>query len=236
MASIVVIDDDDGYRAATKRALELEGHEVRTAAEGGEGLALCRQEPADLIVTDLFMPGKEGLETIQQLRREFPDVPIIAVERGAGDLLEVARHLGAKRTLAKPFDEGELTDAVRELLGDSGGSGPMARVSGFTLLRAGEDDWQPSGVEGVDVRLLYLDRTTERQTVLVRMQPGAVYPVHRHEGTEECYVIQGDLWDGDLCMETGDYVCFEPGTEHGPLSSERGCLLLVTASIHDKAA
>ncbi len=122
MASIIVIDDDHGCRSAAKRALELEGHDVRTAAEGEEGLSLCRQKPADLVVTDLFMPGKDGLETIQQLRLEFPDVPIIAVsgstKRGPGDLLEVARHLGAKRTLAKPFDAEQFTDAVREILGD----------------------------------------------------------------------------------------------------------------------
>ena len=101
MARIVVIDDDRSCRETVRRALVLDGHEVELAAEGEEGMRLCRAHPPDLVITDLFMPGKEGMETIQALRREFPDVGIIAVSgsirRGAGDLLAVARRLGGGR-------------------------------------------------------------------------------------------------------------------------------------------
>ena len=120
MARILVIDDDDLIRKLVSKTLERAGYEVAASADGRDAARLYRREPADLIITDLFMPEKEGLEVIMELRRESPDVKIIAIS-GAGSLgptgyLEVARMIGASRTLAKPFGEKELLAAVGELL------------------------------------------------------------------------------------------------------------------------
>lgn len=121
MANVLIIDDDDALRHAMRRILERAGHTVRDASDGGRGTALYQEEPADVVVTDLFMPGKEGIETIIELRERYPDVRILAVSGGAGlgpeEPLTDARYLGADASLPKPFTVGELQRAVEELLG-----------------------------------------------------------------------------------------------------------------------
>ena len=120
MARILVVDDDELIRKLILKTLERDGYEVFASADGHEVSNLHRRKPADLIITDLFMPEKEGMEIIMEMRRDFPDVKIIAIS-GAGSLgatqyLEMARMIGATRTLAKPFGQEELLAAVRELL------------------------------------------------------------------------------------------------------------------------
>jgi len=101
--------------------LNREGYQTMAASEGREGLKLQRQAPADLIITDLMMPGQEGLETIMELRRLFPNTKIIAMSGGGQggvlDFLPIAIQLGAARSLAKPFTHEELMTAVKEVLG-----------------------------------------------------------------------------------------------------------------------
>jgi len=92
------------------------GHGVVGAVDGLEGLQLFRAEPADLIITDLHMPSG-GLSTIKALRAEFPKLAIIAISGAGKSRLEMARALGADRTLMKPFSGQELTAAVAEALG-----------------------------------------------------------------------------------------------------------------------
>ena len=104
----------------------------------------------------------------------------------------------------------------------------------YTLFAEEGRAWLPSGVPGVDLCQLWLDATNERQTILIRMAAGAELPHHEHGGKEECYVIRGDLHDGDLLLRTGDYIRFELGTRHS-ISSRDGCLLLVTSSLRDSA-
>jgi YesN/AraC family two-component response regulator len=98
------------------------GHTVIETCNGREGLRLYRREPAEIVITDIFMPEQEGLETITALRREFPGVKIIAIsgggQRGRLDFLDVAARLGAERTFHKPFDLQEILAAVREILED----------------------------------------------------------------------------------------------------------------------
>ena len=105
-----------------RQALERAGYEVVEAGDGNEGLQSFREAPTDLIITDILMPEKEGLETIIDLRRDFPEVKIIAMSGGGrtGNLnfLEIARRLGAQHTLQKPFGLQEMLQAVRELLQD----------------------------------------------------------------------------------------------------------------------
>lgn len=120
MARILVIDDDPGYQAAIRRLLVLEGHEVRVAGGGEEGLALLEEEPADLVVVDLLMPGIDGIRTVQAVRARMPGVGIL-VATGARELLadDVARGapwLRDASTVTKPFHETEFLRVVRRIL------------------------------------------------------------------------------------------------------------------------
>lgn len=121
MHSVLIIDDEDLVRAALKRTLVLEGYEVSEARDGKEGLRLYRQHRSDLVITDLFMPEKEGIETILELRREFPAAKIIAMSGGARsgtvDLLPAAKQLGANLTLSKPFEIDALLVAIKQTIG-----------------------------------------------------------------------------------------------------------------------
>jgi predicted ChrR family anti-sigma factor len=99
---------------------------------------------------------------------------------------------------------------------------------------ASEGRWEPTGVAGVEVRRLFVDRTNDRVTMLVRMMAGSSYPGHRHGGAEECYVLQGDLRVGDLHMRAGDYQRAKGGSRHPVQTTEGGCLLLITSSLHDE--
>ena len=121
MTRVLFIDDNDDFRTLALRWLRSHGIEAEGAANGVQGLALQRARPADVIVTDIFMPEKEGIETIHELRREFPEVKIIAVTGLEPlrhyDVFEVARQVGAMKTLKKPFKFEDLIAAVRELTG-----------------------------------------------------------------------------------------------------------------------
>lgn len=120
MAKILVIDDDQQVRHLLVVALTNIGHETRSAENGAEGIRAFRSAPADLVITDLIMPEKEGLETIMELRREFPGVKVIAISGGGRqsgvDFLPLAGKLGARRTLHKPFTIQELFEAVNDVL------------------------------------------------------------------------------------------------------------------------
>ncbi len=124
MPRILVIDDEQGVRELLRDVLERAGYEVMDAPNGHAGIALHQQHPADLIVTDMIMPEQEGIETILQLRREFPSVKILAMSGGghSGNLqpLRDAMRLGAAGTLSKPFRPREILAAVREVLAQEG--------------------------------------------------------------------------------------------------------------------
>ena len=123
MARILVIDDDVQVRGAVRRILERAGHTVEDVGNGDAGLQAHRERPADLIITDIFMPERDGIETVRQLRRESPQVKIIVISGGdrtqTMDLRKDAELLGAARSLRKPFELSELVQAVGELLGES---------------------------------------------------------------------------------------------------------------------
>ena len=119
MAHLILIEDDKALREILAMALTDEGHVVRQAKEGREALALFRREPADVVITDLIMPGQEGIETIVALRKERPKLPIIAISGGVEHspvYLGLAARLGAQRTLAKPFKIEELLTAITEVM------------------------------------------------------------------------------------------------------------------------
>jgi len=120
MKRILIIDDDVQFRQMLLQTLERAGYEVVEAADGNEGIKLFRESPTDLVITDIIMPKKEGIETIIELKREFTDVKIIAISGGgrleAKGYLKSAKNLKVARTFEKPFDREELLEAIQELL------------------------------------------------------------------------------------------------------------------------
>jgi CheY-like chemotaxis protein len=117
MASILLVEDDIQLRSMLKIVLDRAGHEVQEAGNGKEALELYTKSPADLIVTDLVMPDKEGLETIMEFRRSYPDVKIIAMSgggrTGAQNYLELAKKFGADYIVTKPFSNKEILDGIQ---------------------------------------------------------------------------------------------------------------------------
>ena len=119
---ILIIDDEQIVLEVLRKILELEGYEVVTAAGGDEGIELFGQKSFDLIITDMVMPGKDGLQTILALRQEDPDLAVIAMS-GGGTIskeryLAVAGYLDGIVTITKPFSLESITGAVAELLAD----------------------------------------------------------------------------------------------------------------------
>jgi len=132
---VLVIEDDADFRTLALRWFRTYGIEAEGAANGAEGLALQRARPASVVVTDIFMPEMEGIETIHDLRREFPEVKIIAMSgrdpRMKFDVFEVARQIGAVRTFKKPFKFEELVAAVRELSEETKNPGTLSSPGFF---------------------------------------------------------------------------------------------------------
>ena len=122
MTRVLLIDDERLVRTTLGTALRNAGHEVLLAADGNEGLSLFESEGADIVVTDIIMPDKEGIETIMQLRRSSPGLPIIAISGGGRtsnfEFLGLAERLGATRTLKKPFRSRELLDLIEECMAE----------------------------------------------------------------------------------------------------------------------
>lgn len=119
MAKILLIDDDTGIRGTARAILEAAGHVVSEASDGAQGIEMFAQSDFDLVITDLYMPGKEGIETIQEVLDQGPDTPILAMSGGGGGgggALVDAQLLGAAATLKKPFTAAQLRDAVSNLL------------------------------------------------------------------------------------------------------------------------
>jgi DNA-binding response OmpR family regulator len=120
MARILIIDDDELVRATVKAALELAEHEVVVAENGERGVAMFGGAAFDLVVTDIIMPEKEGIETIIELRQRDPTVKIIAISGGGRTsnqiFLDVAKKFGAVDVLAKPFTPKQLLATVEKAL------------------------------------------------------------------------------------------------------------------------
>jgi len=120
MARILVIDDEDRIRGMLRTALEIEGHEVVEATQGDEALRLLRAQPAELVITDIMMPQKDGMEVIMALRREAPGLKVIAMSGGGRyalmETLHMAEQLGAFAAMRKPFDLDAMIETVKRAL------------------------------------------------------------------------------------------------------------------------
>jgi len=121
MARILVIDDQDSIRRVVRRALERDGHEVFDASDGELGMEILESQSFDVVITDIFMPGQDGIVTLRQIRKRFPAVKVIVISGGDSsgllDLRQDAELLGAVKSLQKPFNAGEIMDVVRSVVG-----------------------------------------------------------------------------------------------------------------------
>ena len=118
---ILIADDNPDTLSFMQAALENAGYEVQTAPEGARALALLEQRPAALLITDVFMPGQDGIETLRDCRVRFPQTRIVVMSAGGGcgghlDYLPAAALIGANATLRKPIDVDHLLDTVRAVL------------------------------------------------------------------------------------------------------------------------
>lgn len=113
---VLVIDDDEALRKVMHRMITSAGHEVIEAANGHDGIQVFRAAPADVVVTDIIMPDKEGIETIMELRKLAPHLRIVAVSGGTPglnlDVLAMAKTLGANAILPKPFRKEEFLACI----------------------------------------------------------------------------------------------------------------------------
>lgn len=122
MAHILVIEDDEQFRAMLLQMLTRDGHRVSVASDGEEGVRLVRQGSPDLVITDILMPRLDGIEAIMILAREDSELPVIAMSGGRRSIsaefnLESAGLIGVKATLAKPFSRDSLRQAISRALG-----------------------------------------------------------------------------------------------------------------------
>ena len=129
MTKVIIIDDEEDIRIVLKEVFERAGFEVRVAINGNDGLNLLREKGADLVITDIIMPGSDGVETAYDIRMEFPKTKIIVMSGGGNmapsdyqpDAIKTTAYLasaaaiGADLTLTKPFDRKELIRVAREL-------------------------------------------------------------------------------------------------------------------------
>lgn len=120
MAYILVIDDNPEFRDILRSHLEANGHRTLLASDGEQGLALVEREAIDIVLTDILMPQRDGLEVLRETKRRWPGLPVIAISGGgwikATELLGMAERLGADNVLQKPVRRGDLLKAVDEAL------------------------------------------------------------------------------------------------------------------------
>lgn len=116
--SIIIAEDEVEMRNALARALSAQGYRVRTVDDGTQVLALCKRELPDLVITDVFMPNRDGFEVIQELRKEFPMVKILTMSGhlDAHAMLHIAERIGGDLSLTKPFLLEKALEAVKALV------------------------------------------------------------------------------------------------------------------------
>ena len=170
MARILVIDDQQAIRFMIRRSLEREGHEVAEAGDGEEGIERFRQSPVDLVVTDIHMPRRDGLEVIKELRSHFPDVKIIALSGNPRETIAAATHLGPGYVFIKPFSIKEFLVAVDKMLGDR----PERAVPAVKLSTLGYQRWPAkTRLDGI---LQTLKKAGVNTLIDIRISPCSVHP------------------------------------------------------------
>jgi len=137
------------------------------------------------------------------------------------------------RIRAPASEPAEVSDARRTQVWKDWNAPAGMGPEGMLYAPSGAD-FEPTAIEGIEVRRLSVDPQRDRVTMLVRMAAGTRYPAHRHGGPEECFVLQGDIRVGDLHMRAGDFQRAEHDSVHGVQSTDEGCLLLIVSSMSDE--
>ena len=124
MKRVLIIDDDEAILRMMNKLISREGYEVMTASNGDEATYILKDDSMfDLVITDIIMPKKEGIEIVTMLKNEFPEIKVIAISGGGrfspAGYLKAADILGAHKTFIKPFNHREMLNAINELIGDA---------------------------------------------------------------------------------------------------------------------
>jgi len=122
MKKILIIDDEQAILQMVKRLVEKAGHTAELASNGEEGMMMIEEHSFDLVITDIIMPKKEGIEIITAIRKNYPKIKVIAMSGGGKftpeGYLKSAKILGANRVFTKPFNHREMMKAIDELIGE----------------------------------------------------------------------------------------------------------------------
>jgi anti-sigma factor ChrR (cupin superfamily) len=175
------------------------------------------------------------------------DVQALALADAIGALDPDERRELEARLAALPADVraevAQLYDEVAEISATTAGEAPSPRVKAALMARiavpsnhtvaAGDGDWVQTPVPGVRMKILAVDRVRDRVTMLIRGEPGATYPAHRHSGPEECYVIRGSLIVEGQLLRAGDFHHAEGDSDHGELHTDEGVEVLLVAAASD---
>jgi quercetin dioxygenase-like cupin family protein len=198
-----------------------------------------QDDPAELAA--LFLAG--ALEPSERRRvEEAFDAGDRALVEAMRRLSEGVLALGEIAGSVEPTPDVRMRVLAAAAASSSGGRDQIwrewqgdAAESGLFTLRGNDGSWEQTGVPGVEVRKLFVDRAANRMTAMFRMAPGTSYPEHHHDGHEECYVLHGDLHVGsELVMNAGDYQRAEAHSPHDRQWTEGGCVLLVSTSLSDE--
>jgi CheY-like chemotaxis protein len=122
MSRILIVDDDELFRPMLRNTLIKLGHSVRDTSDGDEAMLMYHEEPADVLMTDIIMPGREGLEVIAMFKGRFPDLKVVAMS-GSGrvvdtNYLKLATEGGADAVIEKPFSREKLTAVLSQVTGE----------------------------------------------------------------------------------------------------------------------
>lgn len=219
---------------------------VRVSDEHESYLELCELSALGVLESQdrerLARHLADGCAECEARLHECREIAADLAEEAAAPL---APRAAVRRELFARIDAAETDSSSREAECEAathGGQQPWkdwsrndaADAAGFFFKKFDEGAWEPTGVEGIEVRSLFVDPANNRMTALFRMAPGTSYIPHRHDGVEECYVVEGDLRVGDVVMRAGDYQHAAEGSIHGEQSTENGCVLLISSSMSDE--
>jgi quercetin dioxygenase-like cupin family protein len=175
------------------------------------------------------------------------DVQALALADTIGALDPDERRDLEDRLAALPADVraevADLYDAAVEISSTTSGEVPSPNVRAALLATiavssnhtvvASDGDWVQTPLPGVRMKILSIDRHRDRVTMLLRGEPGATYPAHRHTSAEECYVIRGSLFIEGRRLRAGDFHHAEGGSDHGQLHTDEGVEVLLVAAASD---
>lgn len=198
----------------------------------------------------LYVIGSLSDDEARSFRQHLGDCAVCRVEVEAlealpGELLELAPSVpppaGLWQRVLERAREPEMRPDPRTVRADGSKATQIWKAwndapgAPFTYVEQRDSGFEPTNVPGIHARKLFVDPAHDRVTMLVRMEPGAAYPGHRHSGPEDCYVLQGDLViEGERTLHGGDYVRAAPGSVHGVQSTRNGNLLLIVSSLGDE--